>query len=240
MNSKKIQFQNDLATQVIIPEKPKFSYQPSSNDYIFSFDIQYQDNFGYVAIDIIRFPDKNIGIFTCVTSVTEEYQPGFFSFREGPLLLEALNKLKTIVTDIVSPNLLIIDGHGIAHPRKFGVASYLGVKTGLPTIGVGKRTLLKYDGTLSEARGSTLPIYLNNEVVGKVLRTQDSTKPVFVSNGHKVHLDVACDIALHFAANYKNLDTIRRADMAARAFAKGEIEEGFFEVSNPKIGLHII
>ena len=230
MDNKKIHLQNTLAAQVIVPNQRKLSYQPSTNDYVFSFDIQYEDSFGYVAIDIVQFPNKIIGTFTHKTSVTHEYQPGFFSFREGPLLLEALDKFKTIVTNIVSPNLLIIDGHGIAHPRKFGVASYLGVKTGLPTIGVGKRTLLKYDGTLAEARGSLLSIHLDNEIVGKVLRTQDSTKPVFVSNGHKVHLDIACEIALHFAPNYKNLDTIRRADMTARAFAKGEIGEGFFEV----------
>lgn len=232
MKTDKIQLQNTLAAQVIIPTQRKLSYKPSTNDYIFSFDIQYENNYGYVAIDIIKYPNIQIGTFTHKASVTEEYEPGFFSFREGPLLLAALDKFQTIVTDIVFPNLLIIDGHGIAHPRKFGVASYLGVKTGLPTIGVGKRTLLKYDGILAEARGSTLPIYLNNEVndeiVGKVLRTQDNTKPVFVSNGHKVHLDIACEIALHFAPNYKNLDTIRRADMAARAFAKGEIREGFF------------
>lgn len=230
MNFDKIQFQKNLANQVIIPDKRELGYQPTENDYIISFDIQYNNDLGYVAIDIIKYPDKQIGIFTHKTTVTHEYEPGFFSFREGPLLLAALNKLKTIITDIVYSSLLIIDGHGIAHPRKFGVASYLGVKTGLPTIGVGKRTLLKYDGTLAEARGSTLPIYLKDEIVGKVLRTQDSTNPVFVSTGHKIHLDIACEIALHFAANYKNLDTIRRADMAARAFAKGEMEEGFFEV----------
>ncbi|MFK7949157.1 MAG: endonuclease V [Saprospiraceae bacterium] len=229
MNTEKIRLQTDLAAQVIVPNQKELSYQPTTNDYIFSFDIQYENNYGYVAIDIVQFPNIKVGTFTHKASVTHEYQPGFFSFREGPLLLEALEAFKTIVTDIVFPNLLIIDGHGIAHPRKFGVASYLGVKTGLPTIGVGKRTLLKYDGELAEARGSTLPIYLDDEIVGNVLRTQDNTNPVFVSNGHKVHLDIACDIALHFAANYKNLDTIRRADMAARAFAKGEMEEGFFK-----------
>lgn len=229
MNTEKIRLQNDLAAKVVVPNNRKLSYEPSTDDYIFSFDIQYENNFGYVAIDIVKYPNIKVGTFTHKTAVTEAYQPGFFSFREGPLLLATLDKFKTAVTDIVSPSLLIIDGHGIAHPRKFGVASYLGVKTDLPAIGVGKRTLLKYDGTLAKARGSTLPIYLNDEVVGKVLRTQDSTKPVFVSCGHKVHIDVACDIALHFAPDYKNLDTIRRADMAARAFAKGEMEEGFFE-----------
>ena len=229
MNTEKIHLQNDLAAKVIVPNNKKESYEPSITDYIFSFDIQYENNLGYVAIDIVKYPNVSVGTFTHRAAVTEEYQPGFFSFREGPLLLAALDKLKADVTGVFSPSLLIVDGHGIAHPRKFGVASYLGVKTGFPTIGVGKRTLLKYDGVLAEARGSTVPIYLNDEIVGKVLRTQDGTKPVFVSNGHKVDLDVACEIALHFAPNYKNLDTIRRADMAARAFAKGEMEEGFFK-----------
>ncbi|NJN78379.1 MAG: endonuclease V [Saprospiraceae bacterium] len=120
-------------------------------------DIQYEQNIGYVAIDILKYPDTLMGIYTHKTSVTNDYEPGFFSFREGPPLLDAINSI-TKTYDIL-PNLLIIDGHGIAHPRKFGVASYLGVYTNLPSIGVAKNTLLKYEGELGNERGSILPIF---------------------------------------------------------------------------------
>lgn len=225
MNYDKIKLQEQLSAQVNLPLDSKNSYQPQEGAIICSMDIQYENNIGYVAIDILQYPDTKIGIYTHKVAILVDYEPGFFSFREGPPLLSAL---KTVTEKQgVQPDLLIIDGHGVAHPRKFGVASYLGVMTNLPTIGVAKNTLLKYEGELNDARGSTLPIFLNGEIVGKVLRTQAGTNPIFVSAGHLVHLDIACDLALAFALNYKNIEPIRRADKYARMFAKGEIEEGF-------------
>lgn len=225
MNYEKIEFQQQLSEKVNIPINRKDAYRPQNGEIICSMDIQYENNIGYVAVDILEYPSNLIGIYTHKVAVLADYEPGFFSFREGPPLLSALKDVTE--KQGIKPNLLIIDGHGIAHPRKFGVASYLGVLMNLPSIGVAKRTLLKYEGTLGEKRGSTLPILLNEEIVGKVLRTQDLTNPIFVSSGHQVHLDVACDLVLELAPNYKNIEPIRRADKYARLFAKGEIEAGF-------------
>lgn len=230
MKMDKIRLQNELAAQVIIPIDISEGYIPKIGDYIFTMDIQYNNDIGYVAIDIIRYPDEQIGVFMHKARVTNGYEPGFFSFREGPPLLSSV----IVVTEKLKifPNLLIIDGHGVAHPRKFGVASFLGVKTGVPTIGVAKNTLLRYEGVLEENRGSVLPIFLADEIVGNVLRTQDKTNPIFVSAGHQVHLDTATVLALELARYYKNLEPIRRADNAARLFEKGEITEGFM-TANP-------
>jgi deoxyribonuclease V len=223
----KIKFQRQLCEQVVIPENREKSYFPENGDIIFSMDIQYKNDIGYVAIDILTYPNTPIGIYTQQVAVIDEYEPGLFSFREGPLLLTAIKAITK--NKGIKPNLLIIDGHGIAHPRKFGVASYLGVLTDLPSIGIAKKTLLKYDGTLDEKRGSRLLVLLEEEIVGKVLRTQNATNPIFVSSGHRIHLDIACELALELAPNYKNIEPIRRADQYARLFAKGEIEAGFLE-----------
>jgi deoxyribonuclease V len=225
MNTEKIEFQQRLSEKVNLPFDRKDAYQPQNGDIICSMDIQYENNIGYVAVDILEYPNTLIGIYTHKVAVLADYEPSFFSFREGPLLLSALKEVTA--KQGIQPDLLIIDGHGIAHPRKFGVASYLGVCANLPSIGVAKRTLLKYDGELGEKRGSTLPILLNEEIVGKVLRTQDLTNPIFVSSGHLIHLDTACDLVLALAPNYKNIEPIRRADKYARLFAKGEVEAGF-------------
>lgn len=223
--NEKIERQQQLYKEVIIPNDRKNSYLPKKGEVIFSMDIQYENNIGYVAIDILAYPNTSVGIYMQEITVTDDYEPGLFSFREGPLLMTAINSVTKNIK--ISPNLLIIDGHGIAHPRKLGVASYLGVLMNLPSIGVAKRTLLKYDGELGEKRGNTLPILLNEEIVGKVLRTQDLTNPIFVSSGHLVHLDVACELVLELAPNYKNIEPIRRADQYARLFAKGEVQAGF-------------
>lgn len=224
-NKEKIELQEYLSAQVSLPLDKTAGYHPQDGEIICSMDIQYENNIGYVAIDILKYPSTSVGIFTHKVAVIEDYEPGFFSFREGPPLLFALKAM--IEKENIKPALLIIDGHGIAHPRRLGVASYLGVLMNLPSIGVAKGTLLKYEGTLGELRGSTLPIFLDAAIVGKVLRTQDGVNPIFVSVGHQVHLDLACDLVLELAPNYKNIEPIRRADKYARMFAKGEIEAGF-------------
>ncbi|WP_084958032.1 deoxyribonuclease V [Thermoactinospora rubra] len=138
------------------------------------------------------------------------YVPGLFAFREVPALLEALERLSR------PPELLVCDGHGLAHPRRFGLACHLGVVTGLPAIGVGKTAFVGEYEDPAPARGSWTPIRLEGEVVGRVLRTQWSVRPVFVSPGHRVSLDVACDQVLRLAPNYRLPEPIRLADHLAR------------------------
>jgi deoxyribonuclease V len=120
------------------------------------------------------------------------------------------------------PSLLVIDGHGIAHPRGLGIACWVGLKTNLPSIGIAKRPLLHYAGDLEENRGAQLPIWHNNKIVGHALRTQDSIKPIYISPGYRVSIQQATDIALALSPNYRLAEPIRTADHIARAFAKGE------------------
>lgn len=137
------------------------------------------------------------------------YQPGLFAFRELPALLAALGELS------VCPDVLLCDGHGIAHPRRLGLASHLGVITGIPTIGVAKTPMGMYDAP-GIGRGEWTPLIDDGETVGRVLRTQDGTKPVFVSVGHRIDLATAADLVLRLAPRFRLPETTRRADHAAR------------------------
>ncbi|MET8153852.1 endonuclease V [Actinoplanes sp. NPDC049668] len=138
------------------------------------------------------------------------YVPGLFAFREVPALLEALDRLR------VRPEVLICDGHGLAHPRRFGLACHLGVLTGLPSFGVGKTPLVGAWEPVAERRGARSALVDGGEAVGAVLRTRDAVKPVFVSVGHRMDLDTACGLTLALTPRFRLPETTRAADRACR------------------------
>ncbi|EWY38479.1 endonuclease V [Skermanella stibiiresistens SB22] len=138
------------------------------------------------------------------------YVPGFLSFREVPAMVAALSLLPE------PPDLLVVDGQGLAHPRRFGLACHLGVVTGLPAIGVAKSRLVgRYDEPGRE-RGSSSPMFHRRELVGVALRTRDGTNPLFVSVGHRVSLPTAVDLVLRFSPKWRLPEPIRLADAISR------------------------
>ncbi|UQU68719.1 endonuclease V [Couchioplanes caeruleus] len=138
------------------------------------------------------------------------YVPGLFAFREIPALLEAVGRLS------VTPDVLICDGHGLAHPRRFGLACHLGVLTGLPSYGVGKTPLVGTWEPPGQERGARSALVDACETVGAVLRTRTGVKPVFVSVGHRTDLDSACALTLGLASRFRLPETTRLADRACR------------------------
>lgn len=145
---------------------------------------------------------------------TFPYVPGLFSFRELPAILSALEKLST------QPDLIICDGQGLAHPRRFGLACHLGVVTGIPTIGCAKTRLLGEYGLLAPGRGSYENLVDKGEVIGRALRTQAGKNPVFVSVGHKVCLATATDWVLRLTPTYRLPETTRAADQAVKTLLR--------------------
>jgi deoxyribonuclease V len=138
------------------------------------------------------------------------YVPGLLSFREGPAILDAFASLQT------APDLLLFDGQGLAHPRRFGIACHMGVLTGLPSIGVAKSRLTGRPlGTLPEEKGAWLPLFDREEVVGAVVRTRDRTNPLYVSTGHRVSLPTAVDYTLACTTRYRLPETTRAAHKLA-------------------------
>lgn len=142
------------------------------------------------------------------------YVPGYLAFREVPVLLEALAKLRR------APDVLLVDGQGLAHPLRCGSACQLGIRTGLPAIGCAKTRFVGTHETLGVRRGDRQPLVDDHEQVGFVLRTQENVKPVYVSPGHLVGLDQSCEIALRACSQFRLPDPIRHADRISRAALK--------------------
>jgi deoxyribonuclease V len=139
------------------------------------------------------------------------YVPGLLAFRELPPLVAALADLVTV------PDLLICDGYGVAHPRRFGLACHLGVLTDLPTIGVAKTPFLGGYDPPGPNRGDWSDLYDGDEVLGRVLRTRTGVKPIFVSVGHRAGLADAARVVLDLCRVARLPETTRRADHACRA-----------------------
>lgn len=138
------------------------------------------------------------------------YVPGLFAFREVPSLLFALDRLES------RPDLLVCDGQGLAHPRRFGLACHLGVLTGIPSIGAAKTAFVGSYEEPGRERGATAELVEGGEVVGAVVRTRDGVKPVYVSAGHRVSLPTAVAHVLHLTPSYRLPETTRAADHLSR------------------------
>jgi deoxyribonuclease V len=174
-------------------------------------DVAYDDTnslvFAAVAvIDVATW--KTIEIGRHVGKIGFAYVPGLFAFRELPHLLTAMDALK------VKPDLVVCDGQGMAHPRRCGLATHLGLLADLPTIGCGKTRHIGEFATLGEKRGSTTPLLDGSEIIGKSVRTQDGVKPLFVSIGHRVSLATAVDWILRSTTKFRQPEPIRRANEA--------------------------
>ncbi len=148
---------------------------------------------------------------------TFPYIPGLLSFREAPPILAAFARLRA------RPDLVLVDGHGEAHPRRFGIACHLGIALDLPTIGVGKSVLVGVPGALARERGATAPLTDGEGVVGTVLRTRRGVAPVFVSIGHRVSLDSAARLVLASCTRYRLPEPARRAHAEANRLRAGGV-----------------
>ncbi len=159
---------------------------------------------------LLSFPELEVmDQATVELPTTLPYIPGLLSFRELPALLAALEKLDQ------QPDLVLCDGQGLAHPRRFGIACHLGVATGLITIGVGKSRLCGQFSEPARDRGASSPLLDKDEVIGKVLRTRTGVKPVFVSIGHRINMDRAVELVLRCTPRFRLPEPIRQADRLA-------------------------
>jgi deoxyribonuclease V len=162
------------------------------------------------AVVLLTFPGLELVDYAVARLPTRfPYVPGLLSFREIPALLAALGKLRA------EPDLVLCDGHGYAHPRRFGIASHLGVYTGIPSIGVAKSRLVGEHGQPMQRRGAWVPLTDRGETIGAVLRTRPYTQPVYVSIGHRVSLPLAVRYALACATQYRLPETTRWAHRLA-------------------------
>lgn len=160
---------------------------------------------------LLRWPDLSlIEEHAVERAVSFPYVPGLLSFREVPAVLDVLSKLKT------RPDLIFCDAHGYAHPRRFGLASHLGVYVDLPTVGCAKSLLCGGHGDLPLQRGARAPLLQGGRRIGTALRTREGVKPVFVSVGHRVSLGTAARLVLR-CSRTRIPEPIRLADRLSKA-----------------------
>ena len=159
------------------------------------------------AIVVLAFPSLEPLDYTIARRPTTfPYVPGFLSFREAPAVLAALGELRT------RPDLLICDGQGIAHPRRFGIACHIGLLADLPAIGCAKSLLVGHHAPVPEERGAYVPLTHRGDLVGAALRTRPGTKPLYISVGHRVSLQTAIEMVMACTTKYRLPETTRAAD----------------------------
>ncbi len=162
------------------------------------------------AVAVLCFPLLKLQIQALAeVPTTFPYIPGLLSFREIPAILAALEKLPKL------PDLILCDGQGIAHPRRFGIASHLGVLLDHPTIGVGKTRLIGTHDSVPEEKGAWVPLWDRGEMIGAVVRTRPGVKPIYVSPGHRISVESAVKWVLACVTRYKLPETTRWADHLA-------------------------
>lgn len=198
-----VKLQQELSLKMIRED------QLAEVNYIAGVDVAYSEHSDKLIAAIVILEASSLHIIESVVvedTVHFPYIPGLFSFREIPPLLKAFKQIKT------APQLIVCDGQGMAHPRRFGLASHLGVLFDIPAIGCGKTKLLGEFQDPGRTRGSSSPLVDHGEVIGAVLRTQDHIKPIFVSIGHRISLATACEWILKLSPKYRLPETTRQAD----------------------------
>jgi len=180
--------------------------------YVAGVDVGFEDDrrVTRAAVAVLEFPSLALCDFAVAREPTRfPYVPGLLSFREIPAVLRAFDELR------VMPELLLCDGQGIAHPRRFGIASHLGVLLDLPAIGVAKKRLTGEHGQVPAGRGEWTALRDGEEVIGAVLRTRVGVKPLFISAGHRVSLSTAIHWVMACTTRYRLPETTRHAHRLA-------------------------
>ncbi|MBS1793436.1 MAG: deoxyribonuclease V [Acidobacteria bacterium] len=202
-----IELQKQLAFEVI--REDRFDKPVET---VAGIDLGYnpETNRCRAVVVVLKFPGLElVESAESIMPVSFPYVPGLLSFREAPAALRALEKLAA------APDLILCDGQGIAHPRRFGVACHIGLLAGVPAVGVAKSLLVGKFEDLGETRGSFAPLMHRGEEVGVALRTRAGVQPVYVSVGHRIGLATAIDYVLRCAPKYRLPETTRLADQMA-------------------------
>jgi deoxyribonuclease V len=181
-------------------------------------DASYHQDKVFTAAVILEFPSlRLVEQVIAEVPVSFPYIPGLLSFRETPGILAALEKISE------PPDVLLADGHGLAHPRGFGIACHLGVLLDLPAIGCAKSILVGETAQLGAMVGSQVDLNWGDEKLGVALRTRQGVKPIYVSIGHQVDLESAVQIVLACLKGYRLPEPIRRAHLLAERTRKSRV-----------------
>ncbi len=209
-----VHFQKKLAFHVLLSGTPVL-------DTVLGFDASYLEKDGkeYIISTCSLFERKENNFvfwknFYSIDEVFFPYIPGFFTFREGVGFISCWDKIPLSVRKKVS--LIMVDGHGIYHPHRAGLAVYIGIVTQIPTIGCAKQGFLGNYTMPGLKRGDRAPIIFDDEIVGIVLRTRDYVKPMWISPGHLISIDSLSRVVLDLTENYRIPLPIREAHIFSK------------------------
>jgi deoxyribonuclease V len=182
-------------------------------------DVGFRDGKASAAVAVVDMRGlKLCDQAVAVRPIDFPYIPGLLAFREIPAILAALSGV------VKTPDVILCDGQGIAHPRRLGLASHLGVLTGMRTIGVAKSRLTGTHGDVPLRRGEWVPLSDKNETVGAVLRTREAVKPLYISIGHRIDLVSSIEVVMRCITRYRLPETIRWAHRLAGSRSFGRME----------------
>lgn len=214
--------QNELRDKVIIQERELLVKTIGGAD----ISLNLYSTTIYAGIVLLSFPDLIPYAYSLVKSETRfPYVPGYLAFREAPALVSVWEQIP------VKPDILVVDGHGIAHPRRMGIAAHFGALTGQTSMGCAKKVLTgKYDEPGIE-KGAVSTIYDKNEQLGFAFRSKTKTAPVFISPGYGLGMQNSLDIIRSCVGKYRIPEPTRLAHELVNKFRKGELKAGFYELN---------
>jgi deoxyribonuclease V len=213
-----VALQRQLASQ-IDTTPPVTAY-----DTIAGADVSYNrfSDVFYAVVVVLRAKDAEVlEVQYAVRTSTFPYIPGLLSFREAPALLDAFAKVQT------TPDVVMIDGQGIAHPRGMGIAAHIGLWLEVPCIGCGKSKLCGQYADLGEEPSSQTPLIYHKAVIGTVLRTKRRSNPLFISPGHRIDMASSVRIAQEMCRGYRVPEPTRQAHLHVNAYRREHPEAEF-------------
>jgi len=185
--------------------------------------LEHSNEVAVGVVSVFKYPEmKHVEDKFALGSLNFPYIPGFLSFREGPVIMEAISRLNT------DPDVIIFDGQGIAHPKGMGIATHMGVLLNKPTIGCAKSKLIGTYSEPGEEKGKWSYLMNGSQIIGAVLRSRKGVKPVFVSPGHLIDIEGAVSIVLGTTKRFRIPEPIRRADQLSRALINQYTEGDVF------------
>lgn len=195
--------QQTLRAQLVTVPPPGFAPR-----FVAGADVSVErfKHYGYAALVVIDLQTmETVDEAAAAAELRFPYVPGYLSFRELPPLERAWRALR------VRPDAVVFDGHGYAHPRRFGLACHGGVAWDVPSVGCAKNPFIGTHEPVADVRGATSPVVHEGETVGAVLRTRPGAKPLYVSAGHRMDLPTAVALVLRLAPRFRQPETTRRA-----------------------------
>jgi deoxyribonuclease V len=210
--------QTELRSRLVLQPPPGFAPR-----WVAGADISFERfaDRGYAAVVVLDADTlEPVDRATAVVDLTFPYVPGYLSFRELPAIAAAWERLER------RPDVLVFDGQGTAHPRRFGVACHGGLLLDVPSVGCAKSLLVGRHGSLGEERGATAEIVHRGEVVGMALRTRAGVKPVYVSPGHRMDLPTAVEVVLRASPRYREPETTRQSHRLVNELRRAAKEGG--------------